>query len=116
MREGPTRQRNWLETCIIFFLWGTDGLERGKSLPRFSLNALFLMITLLCVWLVQVVVLPAGSREYKIVGVMNLVIVCIAACFYKRSKRRTLWRAATAALLGTLVAALINQWTRISHY
>jgi hypothetical protein len=53
----PERRRPWIETAIVWFVWGTDGLDRGKALPDALVKivsvALCLFSTVLAVWVRQ---------------------------------------------------------------
>lgn len=45
MNENSRPQRGWLESCAVFILWGTNGLDQGRRLPQLRLSDYFLALT-----------------------------------------------------------------------
>ena len=44
----------------------------------------------------------------KLLASYNFLVLLVAACYYGRNKRRTLWAAVVAEAIGTALAMLVN--------
>ncbi|MGD9722449.1 MAG: hypothetical protein AB7O59_13170 [Pirellulales bacterium] len=105
-------QRSWLETCIVFLIWGTDGLKQGKQVPQFSLAALFGITTMFAVWFGLSDFNTGLSKTAKGVVSVVLVLTSLGLSFTSdRRQPRTNWLIVAATglvvLLGVLTILLL---------
>jgi len=129
--QTPQRRRSWIETVVVFVLWGTDGLDRGKTIPQFGLNTMLLVVSALRVWLAQYEMkraadtkfavhmsaaergtpseLPANwNRPTRIAGGFNFIAVCVAAYYYRPRGLRGIWYGVGIAAIGVVLSIAID--------
>jgi hypothetical protein len=80
---------------------------------RYSLHGVLVVSTLVCVWLAQCHLLATASEKPtlawvpKLLGPTNIIILLLAAVYYKRYKYMTLWIATSAVAIATMVASIV---------
>jgi len=133
MSEHHPRLRPRWETWLVRLLWGTDGVERGVTLPEANRNNVFLAVALICLILVQLAIghgeeaetakwaeaLKSGnelqlnahwerSMHWKntlsIVNGFNFLALVITCFFYRRRGTLGLWIGIGVSAVGTAIA------------
>jgi hypothetical protein len=90
--------------------------ENSRHHFQFRLSDVMLAMTICCVVAAQLLInYPNGridgspSTASRIIAGLNLVILVVAWQFYKSSRRRTLWIAAAATIVATIIGVLIGK-------
>ena len=122
-RENGKRKR---VGCGVFWSAGIIVGMNGDSWPRFTLQHVAMIVCVVCIWSAQLSIrhrylqspfadMPEVPRlaaiktppvEARVLGLVNLIIVCAAIAFRRHGKRAA-WTAIGAACLATAIAAVV---------